>query len=313
MPRLADEMRRNAVWQGVLLLALACLAACSDPQTTQPDEPVAVDDTAAAAATAGPGDGAGAVQAPAKPGAAVADRREEPGLEIRSETAAPVLPAAETASVPEFSATATASAAQTAAADEGENAGSATAVPESRALDSYKVRLGVDAQLKLPGSPGELIVWIGDPRYEAQLQPGMDSDETMVPALGETAEVEVFAPDFDYKPAEPQCIRIHPRGSAVRFSLWPREAGTFEVGADVRLYESADCSGTPVPRSLANLNVKVVVDSGKLVERGAGELLQVAWEKFLEFWGYLLAAIFGLLLFLFKGRLAKLFGYQSRE
>lgn len=98
-----------------------------------------------------------------------------------------------------------------------------------------------------------------------------------------------------------------------RNAIWPREAGTFEAGADVRLYESADCSGTPVSRSLANLNVEVVVDSGKLVERGAGELLQVAWEKFLEFWGYLLTAIFGLLLFLFKGRLAKLFGYQPRE
>jgi hypothetical protein len=313
MKHAAAETARYGICLGVLLLASGSLVSCSDTQTDQAGEPVAASEPAPsppAVAPSAEGDDPDQAEAPREPAAEVADTvsikiRDEVGIRYETtsvDSAAPLDPSPETGTAED-----------TVAGDVGGTASRETAAAQPEMLESYKVNLAVDARLKLPGSPGEIIVWIGDPQYQAALHPGMETDETTVPAVGETAEVEVYAPDFDYQPAAPQCIRIHPRGSEVRFKIWPRESGTFEVGADVRLYGTDDCTGPPVPRALANLEVEVLVDSGKLVERGAGELLQVAWEKFLEFWGYLLAVVFGLLLFLFKGRLARLFGYKPGD
>jgi hypothetical protein len=181
-----------------------------------------------------------------------------------------------------------------------------------RKLDVYKVKLGADTQLTVPGSPGELIVWIGSPDVEKRFEIGMVTDEstTFVPAIGETAQVTPHAPDFEVKPEESECIRIHPSGSEVRFELMPKEAGAFEVGASVKLFESNDCSGAPVPKLVENLMVEVVVNEGKLVKQGLGELIKVAWEKFLEFWGALVALVLGLALFGVRDKFKKWFGFE---
>ena len=177
-------------------------------------------------------------------------------------------------------------------------------------LDVYKVKLAADMQLTVPGSPGELIVWIGAPEVEKRFKIGMVTDETHVPAIGETARVRPHAPDFDIKPEVSQCIKIHRSGSEVRFELMPKEAGSFKVGADVLLFETGDCSGPPVPKVVENLMVEVVVNEGKLVEQGLGKLMTIAWEKFLEFWGALVALVLALLLFAVRGKFKQWFGFK---
>lgn len=176
-------------------------------------------------------------------------------------------------------------------------------------FDEYRMVLGVDETIIIPGPPGELRVWIGSPEHEPDFPERMTRDEASVPAVGESATVEPFAPAFEISPAQTQCIGIHPTGSEVRFKLTPQEQGSFEVGANVYLYASADCSGTPIPKTAATLKVQVEVDNRKVFIEKMRELWHVLWQKFVEFWGALLAVFFGLVLFLIRGRLKRWFGY----
>ncbi|WP_163559307.1 hypothetical protein [Halomonas sp. NO4] len=190
--------------------------------------------------------------------------------------------------------------------ESGQNASGAQAPP---LLEEYVVVLGADEQLTLPGLPGELRVWIGGTEFDADFPAHLIQDETTVPAVGDSARVAPFAPAFEIEPAQTQCIRIHPAGSEVRFQLTPQRAGTFDVGADVELFDSRDCSGAPVPKSAATLQIRVEVDRMAVAMGMASELWQVFWEKFLTFWGALFALLFGLLLYLIRGKLKERFGF----
>lgn len=193
------------------------------------------------------------------------------------------------------------------------SAGSRAAMADNtHRADEYNVVLGVDETIKIPGLPGELRVWIGSPDYRPEFPERMSQDEATVPALGESAKVQPFAPAFTIEPAETQCIRIHPSGSEVRFKLIPQKQGSFEVGANVYLFDSLDCSGSPIPKTAATLKVRVEVDSKQAFIEKLNELWHVLWQKFVEFWAALLAVLFGLILFLIRGRLKHWFGYDDK-
>jgi len=176
-------------------------------------------------------------------------------------------------------------------------------------FDEYKVQLGVDALMKIPGVPGELRVWIGAPEYAPEFREGMKKAAGSLPKVGETAKVTVFAPAFEVEPRESICMRLHPTGAEVRFMLRPTRKGVFNVSADVNLYGSDDCSGAPVPKAVETLQVTVKVDAGEVVGERAGEMWEVFWGKFLDFWGAVVALFFGLILFLLRGKLKKIFGF----
>lgn len=176
-------------------------------------------------------------------------------------------------------------------------------------LDDYAVALDADKKIKLPGVPGKLRVWIGDPRYKRQAPADMARAESIIPAVGDWARVEPFAPAFDIGPAKTECIKIDPTGAEVLFTLTPKEAGDFPVGATVYLYTSPNCKGAPVPKTAESLVVTVSVDEEAIVKRKIQELLDVLWEKVVEFWGALLALLLGLVLFLLRDKLKQLFGY----
>lgn len=181
----------------------------------------------------------------------------------------------------------------------------------SNRFDEYKVVLGADETIQIPGIPGELRVWIGSPDHKPVFPERMVEDETTVPALGESATVEPFAPAFKIDPVETQCIKIHPSGSEVRFKLVPEKQGTFEVGANVYLFDSSDCSGSPIPKTAATLKVLVEVDQKEVFFEKVKELWNVLWDKFVEFWAALVAIFFGLILFLIRKKLKKHFGYED--
>lgn len=183
--------------------------------------------------------------------------------------------------------------------------------PSTNTFDAYRVVLGADEQLKIPGIPGELRVWIGDSAYQPDMSEDMTHTQTTLSAAGEWAKIEPFAPAFAIEPKETPCIKIHPSGSEVRFQLTPRKAGTFEVGATVYLYSSPGCSGDPIPKIAANLHVTVNVDKKGVVQEKGKELWEIFWEQLLEFWTALLVLFFGLVLFLIRGRLKKWFGYEK--
>lgn len=180
-------------------------------------------------------------------------------------------------------------------------------------LDNYKVKLGADEQLQKPGPPGELKVWIGDPELDADFGPGMSTAETTVPAIGQSAKVTPFAPDFEVSPAESICMQIHPSGSEARFSIRPKATGSFKVSAEVLLYKSGVCMGSPVPKSAATLVVGVTVNKKGVAMGYLQELWDILWEGILDFWKWLVAAIAGLGIFLIRKRLKKMFGYDAPD
>ena len=183
-----------------------------------------------------------------------------------------------------------------------------------RALDDYKVVLGVDQHIQMPGPPAEMKVWIGPSDIEAVMPARMVQDEKPLSGEGESARVEPSAPEFEVLPVDPdtQCIRIHPSGSEVRFWLKPKDSGNFYVSADVYLYATADCSGSPIPKTAESLQVVVEVNEKKIVELGAKELGAILWQKLLDFWGALVVLFFGLVLFLIRGKLKQWFGYDGK-
>ncbi|MEP6880322.1 MAG: toll/interleukin-1 receptor domain-containing protein [Nitrosospira sp.] len=186
---------------------------------------------------------------------------------------------------------------------------SASGVPFKEVREDYKVVLGADGKLKMPGIPGELRIWIGDPRVDPRLPSNMVQASSILPAIGGTARITPFAPAFEIEPKQSICMAIHSTGSATRFKLTPTKIGLFNVGADVQLFNSQNCDGTPVPKWTDTLQVTVVVNSDQAFEERTNQLGSILWEKFLDFWGLSIALFFALLLFLIRGRLKKWFSF----
>ena len=180
-------------------------------------------------------------------------------------------------------------------------------------LESYSVTVSANEQLTIPGPPGELRVWIGISSNAPRIQPGMSTETRELETVGETAKVKPFALGIDVASQESICERIDPSGSEVRFKLMPIKPGVFTVGADVELYNSTNCSGTPVPKSAKSVEVKVKVDNSSVISQSIGELLDRAWKAFLDFWDKILFIFFALMLFLLRKKLYKWFGFESKE
>lgn len=186
-----------------------------------------------------------------------------------------------------------------------------TSFPTDQKQEDYKVVLGADANLKLPGVPGELRVWIGSPHVNPNLPDHMAQAGIILPAVGETAKITPFAPAFEIEPKESVCMAIHPTGSVSRFKLMPTKIGTFNVGADVQLFNAPECRGAPIPKWTDTLQVTVVVNSDEALQERTKQLGEIFWEKLKEFWGLSIALFFALLLFLIKKRLKKWFSFGN--
>jgi|GEM_PF-1433874 len=178
-------------------------------------------------------------------------------------------------------------------------------------FDEYKVALGANALLKIPGIPGELRVWIGIKDYEPDFPEDMRQTSKTLPAVGGTAKVTPFAPAFEVEPNESICMKIHPSGSEIRFKLIPTKIGIFNVGADVYFFDSDDCSGAPIPKAATTLQVEVKVDTVGVIAKRTKELWEVFWKKIVNFWAAVLAFLFGVVLFLIRGQLKKWLGSKK--
>ncbi|MFA6402499.1 MAG: hypothetical protein WCX31_12895 [Salinivirgaceae bacterium] len=178
-------------------------------------------------------------------------------------------------------------------------------------LDDYKVVLAVDENLAL-NQKGEMRVWIGANEIEPSFSQGMAKDATTIPSgIGQYAKITPYAPDFEVSPAEMKCIRIDPSGSDVRFSIKPTKKGSLKVSANIELYSTADCSGPMVPKTAATLSVNVNVDVWQVIADKLKEMGTVFWDKFISFWGALIALIFAVFLFIIRRKLKKKTGFDD--
>jgi len=178
-------------------------------------------------------------------------------------------------------------------------------------FDQYRVVLAADKQMKIPGLPGELRVWIGNPDYQPSIPNDMAEANTTIRAGGGWAKIEPHAQAFKLEPSITPCVKIDPSGSEVRFNLIPKKAGTFKVGATVYLFNSSNCEEAPIPKIATDLYVTVNVDKKVIVQEKGKELWTVFWEQLLEFWEAFLILLFGLILFLIRGKLKRWFGYEK--
>jgi hypothetical protein len=180
-------------------------------------------------------------------------------------------------------------------------------------FEGYSVAVRANAELEIPGKPGVLKVWIGETDNTPKPEKGERQNVVELRTKGQTARVEPHAAGMKIEPAESLCEKIDPTGSEVEFQITPIESGEFEVGATVKLYDSSDCSGAPVPKSANSVAVTVRVNKAGIAKEGMVDLGEVAWKDFLSFWDKLLVLGFALLLFLIRKRLSKWFGFKPKE
>lgn len=187
------------------------------------------------------------------------------------------------------------------------------AEPPPIALQDYKVILAVDENLKL-NETGELRVRIGGKGMNVSFSQGMVQDESTIPAsIGQYAKITPFAPDFEVSPTEKACVKIHPSGSEVLFSIKPKKTGSLKVSASIELFDNVDCTGASVPKTAATLSVHVVVDKKQRFHKRLQELWAVVWSGFLSFWGALITLLFAVLLFLIRRKLKRKTGYDDKK
>ena len=186
-------------------------------------------------------------------------------------------------------------------------------VKQTVALDveDFKVKLAVDSNLKL-GQTGDLRVWIGAAELERMFSKKLASSEATFPAsVGQSAEITPYAPDFELVGEPFKCTRIVRDGAEVIFPIRANKTGILKVSAIVKIFDTGDCTGIPVPKSVETISVEVIVDGKEVVTGKLGEMGTVLWDSFMSFWGALVALIFAALLFVIRRLVKKKSGYED--
>ena len=180
-------------------------------------------------------------------------------------------------------------------------------------LDDYKVILGADSIIK-KHEIVELTVWIGGKSVNVSERNGMIYDEELISgSIGQYARITPYAPDFDVAPTQKKCIRIHPSGSEVRFSLTPKKSGSLKISANIELFNDVGCTGTPVPKTAKTLTVVVKIDKAYRICEGVKKMAVIFWDKFLSFWGMLITLLFSTLFFLIRRIIKRKTGFDGKK
>ena len=195
---------------------------------------------------------------------------------------------------------------------------STTSLPTADQVNSYVVKVEANKTIKMSidaGTPtsGQMTVWIGQPQFEPKNQEGMIAGSGVIQtnSIAMSARVTPNFPDdpsaFKAEPDTSKCMVVEPTGSIAHFKITPMRTGQFRVGADVDLYTNTECAG-PVAAKTAD-PITVVVSA----YAPTSGLLEITWSAFKNFYKEILAAVFGLLILLFRKQLAKLLGIKSES
>jgi hypothetical protein len=171
-----------------------------------------------------------------------------------------------------------------------ENAPKTTTKNDNKpSFDNYEVML--EASKKIPvKKTGNMVVWIGDPKYKPAIDTNMVRDTRLIPAdICQYAIITPIAPNFDVEPKVSKPIKIHPSGISETFTLTPIKGkrGDLKVQAKIEFFDNENCIGTSISKTTAILTVEVKVIGIDLLR----ELWDILWDKFI----ILYAAILGVL------------------
>ncbi|UJP64415.1 hypothetical protein [Mongoliitalea daihaiensis] len=179
--------------------------------------------------------------------------------------------------------------------------------------EEFKIVLDVEEEIAFNRS-GHARVWIGKENYLPQVREDFVRDARTSPAnIGDLARITLIAPDFDIEPNSFECIRIHPSGVSVLFSISPKQRGEFKVSALVEFFEEGDCTGVGIPKSSDLLTIRVKVDGNQLIWSKIDELSGIFWDKFVTFWGGVLTLIFAALMYFLRKLVKKKTGFSAGE
>lgn len=180
-------------------------------------------------------------------------------------------------------------------------------------LEDLSIILSVDKELKIYET-GTLKIWIGSSKIEVSYSDNKVTTEKHISSsIGQYAKIIPYAPDFEIDPLRMSCIKIHPSGSEVFFSIKPQKTGELIVSANIEIYDNAECIGAAVPKTAETLSVIVKVDRKASIKNKANELSDVFWEDFLVFFGSIISLIFGVILFKFRKKIKKFTGFDGKE
>lgn len=168
-------------------------------------------------------------------------------------------------------------------------------------------------RLRVPGPPGELKIWIGQPNFLPAPATGDVVSRVNLYGTAPYALVHpyVHARKVDIVPATAQCIRTQPQGTVAVFKVTPHQSGELRIDATVSLFDTEGCQGTPRPVPVDELSITVVFAPWTWLMESALELGADTWQWFTKLWGAVLALLSGLLLFLLRKKIFKRFGYAA--
>ncbi|MBO7491438.1 MAG: hypothetical protein J6T59_03245 [Bacteroidales bacterium] len=163
----------------------------------------------------------------------------------------------------------------------------------------------------------KLRVWIGDESEASKYRPKEDSemahDTIVFPDVKATyARITPNAPDFEVEPKS-FIVPISPKGVEKTFILKPLQEGSFQVSAEIELFDNKECIGVGYPVASGEVIVEVGVDNighFKKFLRRLGSELGVQFEKF---WAALLVVVFGALIFVIRKFIKKKTVYNDNN
>ncbi len=187
--------------------------------------------------------------------------------------------------------------------------------------DEYTVYMAADTLLTIPGSPGRLLFSIGYPEHHPSFldMEGLGHDSATFAARGIYARIVITAPAFELffgtKKLEDNTIivPVDSTGSEVLLTIVPTQKGDSEIHATIYMHNLPDCSDPGVPKVPPVLRIKVEVDHMQRLCDHVQEMLDIAWEKFLKFWGAFVAFILGLAFYIIRKKVKAKTGYSDEN
>lgn len=192
-------------------------------------------------------------------------------------------------------------------------------------IDKYKVGLEADSIMKF-GGVYTLKVLVGPEDITlSYAQDGKVNDEIIISTKNnQYAIITPHTPGFDVEPRSTGCILLDSSEIGYLFKLTPTAVGTFNISANVELFDNNECSGSKTAKIASDLEITVEVATKPNLDPDPPSPLspnKTTWEEiqdlfkenFKTFMGSLFALFFGYLLFLIRKKLKKKTGYDPEQ
>ncbi|MBR4135264.1 MAG: hypothetical protein IKU03_02490 [Bacteroidales bacterium] len=161
----------------------------------------------------------------------------------------------------------------------------------------------------------KLKIWIGEEKEAEKYQPKennkMAHDTVVFSAVNATyARITPSAPEFEVEPKS-IIVPIVATGVEKTFVLTPKQEGTFQVSAEIELFDNKDCIGVGKPVASGEVIVEVSVDNMGHFKKFLRRLGSEFGSQFETFFAALLVILFGALIFVIRKFIKKKTDYND--